>query len=330
MFVRGAAAVLILSSITTVEAETISATAKVDEGAKKVVVEIGGKRFTELVYGGRMKPVYFPIIGPGENVMVRQWPMLGAALGEEQDHPHHRGLWFAHGSVNGVDFWKETPDAGRIMLLGVPEILAGQGTVTVRTRESWRRPDGTEVMTSMTEVTCGADVAEQGVAAGKDGEADRFLDYVVTMTAGAGAVVFGDTKEGTMALRTSAVLNLKGPVAQGTAMTSEGKSGAAAWGSHARWVDYSAPMTGGVTGVACFDHPSNLRHPTTWHARDYGLLAANPFGLHDFQNQPAGAGDFVLKKGETLTLRYRWLFHRKATAEAGIEARWQRWAAGKP
>ena len=298
-------------------AESPVAAAKHDEAGRKITVELGGSLFPELVYGGHMKPVLFPIIGPGENVMVRQWPMKDAAPGEEKDHPHHRGLWFSHGSVNATDFWMETPKAGQIIIQGVPEITSGPGTVTLKTKESWQKPGGGEVMTSATMITCGTDGS------------DRYIDYTVTMSAGAEDVVFGDTKEGTMAIRVNPQLNFKGAVAKGTATTSEGKTGAAAWGTHAKWVDYTAPMNGGVTGVACFDHPSNLRHPTTWHARDYGLIAANPFGLHDFEKKPKGTGDHTVKKGESLTLRYRWLFHTGDTATAKIEDRWQVWAGAK-
>jgi hypothetical protein len=75
-----------------------------------------------------------------------------------------------------------------------------------------------------------------------------------------------------------------------------------------------------------FDHPANLRHPTPWHARDYGLFAANPFGLHDFTDAPPGAGDFVIPAGESLTLRYLIVFHRGDAKAADIEGRWRRWA----
>jgi hypothetical protein len=59
------------------------------------------------------------------------------------------------------------------------------------------------------------------------------------------------------------------------------------------------------------------------------LVAANPFGLHDFQKQPKGAGDYTLKKDAALTLRYRWLFHLGTTTGANIAGRWQAWAAAK-
>ena len=319
-----AAETVVSTTTTSTPAATASATAggqtvtaKLDETSKAVRVEIGGNLFTELVYAGQPKPVLFPIHGPGGVMMVRQWPMREAAPGEEKDHPHHKGLWFTHGSVNGIDFWKEGADAGRIVVQGVPQLSARDGAVVLQTKESWQKPGGGEVMTSSTTITCGA-----------DGE-DRFIDYTITLSAGESEVVFGDTKEGTMGIRLNPVLNFKGAVAKGSATTSEGETGAAAWGTNAKWVDYTAPFEGGVLGVACFDHPSNLRHPTTWHARDYGLVAANPFGLHDFLKLPKGAGDYTLKKDAPLTLRYRWLFHRGETTAAKIAGRWQAWAEAK-
>ncbi len=294
-----------------------SLTAKLVPASRTVRVEIGGELFTELIYGGQPKPVLFPIHGPGGVMMVRQWPLRPAAPGEETDHPHQKGLWFTHGDVNGLDFWKEGADAGKIIVSGVPQLSAVDGTVVMQTRESWQKPDASEVLQSETRIACGL-----------EGE-DRFIDYTITLSATGSEVRFGDTKEGTMGIRFNPLLNLKGAVAKGAALTSEGKTGTAAWGTHAKWVDYTAPMEGGVLGVACFDHPANLRHPTTWHARDYGLVAANPFGLHDFQKKPKGTGDYLLKPGEPLTFRYRWLFHKGDTATARIEERWQAWAAPK-
>lgn len=79
-----------------------------------------------------------------------------------------------------------------------------------------------------------------------------------------------------------------------------------------------------MVGIAIFDHPDNLRHPTYWHVRDYGLFAANPFGIHDFvPGTPKGTGDYLLKRGESLTLRYRLCLHRGRTEEANIAQHYQ-------
>lgn len=72
-------------------------------------------------------------------------------------------------------------------------------------------------------------------------------------------------------------------------------------------------------GVAIFNHPSSFRFPTYWHVRDYGLFAANPFGVHDFRNtKNRQEGEFTLPAGESITLRYRFLFHTGDERQAGV------------
>ncbi len=289
----------------------------VDDADKGVVtVFLDGEQFTALHYRNFAKPVLSPIYGPTGMNFVRQWPMAEkAGPGEEMDHPHHKGLWFTHGAVNGVDFWAEGEKMGKIIVQGRPTVGKPGNVLTIDTIESWQAPDGKAVCNSATTISCGGDAG------------DRYIDYTITIKASEGDVTFGDTKEGTMGIRSHPALNLKGKVAAGHALNSEGQKDAGIWGKPARWVDYSGPIDGKVTGIACFDHPSNLRHPTTWHARDYGLIAANPFGLHDFDKKNAkGAGDHTIKKGGTLTFKYRWLFHSGDTAAAKIEDRWKVWA----
>jgi hypothetical protein len=287
----------------------------VTRGDGTVTVKFGDSEFTTLHYKGFAKPVLHPIMGPTGINLVREWPVKETAgPGEEKDHPHHKGLWFTHGAVNGVDFWAENDKAGKIIVTAEPKVTQTGSTATIATEESWKAPGDRVVCTSATTITCGLDGS------------DRFLDYAITIKAGETDVTFGDTKEGTMGIRSHPALNLKGKVATGHAVNSEGAKDASIWGKSARWVDYSGTVDGKAVGIACLDHPSNLRHPTTWHARDYGLIAANPFGLHDFGKKPAGAGDYTIKKGDSLTLRYRWLFHTGDTATAKIEERWKKWA----
>ena len=290
-------------------------TAAVDAEAGVVRVKAGSAVFTELRYKGGAKPVLFPLNGPGGVSMVRQWPLAEAAPGEAKDHPHHQSLWLTHGLVNGVDFWAEKPGTtGKVVVQSEPEVTVTDNTAVIKTKESWQKPDGSPVCSSVTVIRCGLDGA------------DRFIDYSLTWRADAGKLTLGDTKEGTMAIRTRPELNLKGEGAKGSAVNSEGVKDTDIWAKKAKWVDYWAPVDGKVLGVACFDHPSNLRHPTTWHARDYGLIAANPFGIHDFTKAPKGAGDVVIEEGKSLTLRYRWLFHTGDAANAKIAERWAAWA----
>ena len=90
-------------------AQTVTLTAG-DNGLK---VDIDGKPFTEYVTRDVPRPFFYPLIGAsGENV-VRNFPMSADFADEPKDHKHHRGLWFAHGSVNGTDFWSEEKDFGK-------------------------------------------------------------------------------------------------------------------------------------------------------------------------------------------------------------------------
>jgi hypothetical protein len=105
----------------------------------------------------------------------------------------------------------------------------------------------------------------------------------------------------------------------GHAVNSEGHRDGDLWGKRAKWVDYWGDVEGKTVGIAIFDHPSNPRHPTWWHARSYGLVTANPFGIHDFEDKPAGTGDMVIKQGESVTFRHRFLFHEGDAESAEIE-----------
>ncbi|HEX7010788.1 MAG TPA: DUF6807 family protein, partial [Phycisphaeraceae bacterium] len=144
-------------------------------------------------------------------------------------------------------------------------------------------------------------------------------------------VTFGETKEGTMGIRTHPSLRLKGDekkgiVANGKAVNSEGVEGKDVWGKQAKWVDYWGEIDGKKIGIAIFDHPANPRHPTHWHARDYGLVAANPFGGHDFDKAaPEGSGDMTLKNGDSVTFKYRFYFHEGDHAAANIPQAYQQW-----
>ena len=134
-----------------------------------------------------------------------------------------------------------------------------------------------------------------------------------------------------MAIRLAPTLRVKGPVARGKAVNSSGVRGKGVWGKRASWVDYSGPVGEAVVGVAIFDHPKNHAHPTWWHARDYGLFAANPFGVHDFERKPRGTGDLLLPKGGSLRLRYRFVIHPGDAATAEVARLWgeYRRASGK-
>ena len=90
---------------------------------------------------------------------------------------------------------------------------------------------------------------------------------------------------------------------------------------------YGWPVDGKVVGIAIFDSPKNPRHPTRWHARDYGLFAANPFCEREMdKTQPEGAGDFKLEAGKSVTFNYRIILHEGDAAQAKIAERFAEYA----
>ena len=286
----------------------------------KIEVTIGGEKFTEYIYEGRAKPILYPIIGPGGVAMTRNYPMKKGVKGEASDHPHHASLWYTHGSVNGHDFWAVGKGKGKTVQVGDAKVVPGKTLGVITTQNKWVAANG--------KVQC-TDERTIAFSAVKGG---RAIDYQITIKASNGDVTFGDTKEGTMGIRTNPVLRVdrkKGSVAKGQCVNSEGVKDGKIWGKRAKWVDYWAPFDGKTVGVAIFDHPSNPRHPTWWHARTYGLITANPFGVHNFERKPAGTGNLKIAAGESVTFRYRFLFHEGDVKEAKIAERYKAFAASK-
>lgn len=278
-----------------------------------VRISEAGEVFATVHASAEPRPYVWPVVAPGGVAVTRNHPM-GTRSGEQHDHPHHQSLWFAHGNVNGFDFWHGKRHRERMVHEGMDIRYPRADVVEVDSRYSWQVDDGEVVL------------RERRLLRFADHGDHRTIDAAVTLRATEGEVTFGDTKEGSFALRLHPALRVDGKVAAGELTNSEGDAGKAAWGKRARWLHDQGPVDGEPVGVAIFDHPDNLRHPTWWHARTYGLVAANPFGVHDFERKPKGAGDYVLKAGEELTLRYRVVVHRGEWAPGRVDDAWQRWA----
>ncbi|MGB6045261.1 MAG: PmoA family protein, partial [Pirellulales bacterium] len=160
-----------------------------------------------------------------------------------------------------------------------------------------------------------------------DGDS-RWIDFDVTMTANDKPVRFGDTKEGSLGIRVAGTMKVEAQPG-GQIVNSEGHKDEQAWGKAAAWVDYHGPVDGKTVGIAILNHPNSFRHPTYWHVRTYGLLAANPFGLNDFTSG-AKQGSYTLPAGESITLRYRILLHQGDQVEGKVAEAYAAYAATKP
>ena len=297
----------------------------VQHGIETISVEIKGRPFTTFYIGPETnKPYLHPLRSASGTIVTRGYPMEDIP-GESHDHPHHRGLWFSHGDVNGFDFWaneRRGGKFGRIELVKVDQVTGGKQSGTIAANFDWRDPSGNTLLTEARHMLFYSQPK------------DRTIDFDITLTARQ-KVTFGDTKEGTFALRVASGLESPWPGAPaepprtGHMVDSEGRVGEAQiWGKRANWVDYYGVVDGERLGIAIFDHPENPRHPTWWHARGYGLFAANIFGLHDFEHDKTKNGSLTLQPGETLRFRYRVLIHPGDVHSARIARLYADYAAG--
>jgi len=258
----------------------------------------GGREITRYCFGPQFakfkKPFFYPINVQGVSI-TRAWPMENKE-GEDKDHPHHTGVWFTHGEVNGKDYWAKLP----IAHTRVREKVSGPVLTGFVVENAWG-DDLTEVQ----------DIGIYDVGQGV------LMEFGVTLKAEKGPVVLGKTKEGGMAVRVATELTAPEPGrtaqtgrGQGQMMDALGNKGEAAIrAAAAPWADCWGKVDGKTVGVAIMNNPTSWRYPTNWHVRNYGLFAANAFFVQ---------GEHTMKKGESITLKYRLYFHGGDPIEAKV------------
>jgi hypothetical protein len=303
-----------------------------DEGARRVDVTIGGRPFTSYIWPERVKkPVLDPIRSANGTPVTRGWP-LNPRPGERVDHPHHVGLWFTYESVNGVDFWNNsdalTPDdaakMGTILHRRIVSAKSGRDRGELVTESDWVLPGGKTLLRERTQFFFSG------------GAGLRTIERIATLTALDTRVVFADAKDGMLGMRVArqleqpsneplAFTDIAGRVTNVPAMdntgitgeylSSEGRKGDAVWSTRGRWTMLTGVIGAEAVSVAMIDHPKNPGFPTYWHARGYGLFAANPLGQNVFDDKRE-AMNFTLEPRTSATFRYRVVvIEGKATAD---------------
>ena len=273
-------------------------------------VEIGGKPFTTYRFGTDerppfVRPFFYPVLAAdGTEVTVDRVRSGG-------DHPHHRSFWVGHGDVNGIDHWsfQQKPAPPRQQHIKF-EKLEADGFVE---QLIWEDMQGQPLLNEVRTVR---------FIPYADGA--RAVDLTVKLSAARDDVTLGDTKEaGLAAVRVSSQISAK-PVL----LNSNGAEGEKqVWGKPADWCDESGNIDGKPYGIAIFDHPGNPRHPTLWHSREYGLVAPNAFGLHEFDKKlPKGTGNLKIRQGESVTFRYRVIIHEGDAPSAKLADKYKEFA----
>ncbi len=259
---------------------------------------VTGRPFVTYHFGRQWaRPFFHPVLGPDQVAMTRSYPVEKGVVGETTDHPHHKSLWVAHGDVSGVDNWSEGRGHGRIAHKRIKELEDGPAVAILRQDLDWVSARGRKV--------CGE---EREIRVYRTPPDQRVMDLAVTFKATGGKVTFGDTKEGGIC-SVRVATSMDGSRGGRIENSYGGLGEAETWGRRAVWCDYSGVVGGKLLGIAVFDTPGNLRHPTYWHVRDYGLLTANPFGVSHFAPDGGECGDYELLKGQTLRFAYRIFMH---------------------
>ncbi len=308
---------------------------------QRVDVLVDGDPFTSYLYSDTLavlkKPVLFPVYTAAGTPVTRGYP-LEPIPGERVDHPHQIGLWFNYGDVNGFDFWNNSDaipperagEMGTVVHRGIDDTQSGEGRGELAVTTEWQTGDGDVILKETTRFIFHA------------GPQLRIIDRITTLTAEDGPVSFEDNKEGLLGMRVTRSLEMPvtnpvdviGPdeaVVESSAdddvtggyVNSEGlNSYPAVWGKRARWMTLAGIIDGDSVTVAMLDHPQNVGYPTHWHARDYGLFAANPLGRSAFTDGTERLG-FSLEAGESTTFRYRVLIFNGDVPPEEAE-RWHR------
>jgi hypothetical protein len=237
------------------------------------------------------------------------------------DHPHHRSFYVAHGDVNGADHWSLMLGAKQPRQRHVKFDKVDGDTIVERLE--WESADRASVLLNETR-TLRFFTFNDHAAGGSRG-----VDLTIALTpASETPVTLGDTKEaGLCSVRVVPSISDDATLINSAGQGGKGKKGEeATWGKAAAWCDISGTIDGKAYGIAMLDHPTNPRHPTRWHVRQYGLLSANMWGLSAFDKAAPGTGAMTLKPGTTTTFRYRVVFHPGDAKSADLPEKFEAFA----
>lgn len=291
----------------------------------RVDIFVQGRPFTTYFFSADVaKPYFQPLRTAQGTVVTRAFPIGNTVppedLKDENVEPHQRPMFFGHGNIDGIDFWGEavfprySDDVvfGRTIFRKLEESQNGDPG-TLRADFELAGPKGRVIADEIQSFLFGGD------------QKTRWIDCEITLVANHGSdLTLGDSKEGTFGIRLARELN--SPPAH-MVNSSGGEGEKAIWGKRADWVDYDGTVAGEALGVAVFDSPKSFRHPTWWHARGYGLLAANPFGWREFYNDPEKDGSWTVPQGKELKFRYRVFIHHGDYRQARVAEAYQEYAA---
>ncbi len=286
----------------------------------KIDVLINGNLFTSYQYPANIeKPFLFPVYSPDGSTITRGYP-VEPRKNERIDHPHHIGIWFNYGNINGLDFWNNSSaipaskkdSYGHIVHQKIIKAISGKkGELEVTM--IWEDNNGKAILNENTRYIFSGD------------KNTRTIDHISTLTAADGQVIIGDSKEGMFAIRVDRAFEMpsnesliftddKGNPTTveavdntgvtGMYISSNGLKGDSVWGTRNEWVILSGVKNNTKISMAIFDNPKNPGFPAYAHARGYGLFSLNNFGQNSYDPK-LEKRSYKLEKGQSVTLYHR-------------------------
>ena len=267
----------------------------------------GGKLITSYWFKSGTKPILWPLIGPDDMRMSREYPMVPDSQNEKHDHIHHRSLWMTFGEVNDVDFWAEGKNHGEVVHSEMVAVNSSATSASVQARHLWKTLEGKSFLQELCRYTVSGSPDERII------DCEYVLKHADSVAKE--PIHFGDTKEGMFAIRVPESMKVDG--ASGHILNSNGLTDAKTWGKSAEWVDYAGkatPQANREHGIAILIHPKSFGSTGYWHVRTYGLFAHNPIGVKHFlevnPDTTKKVGGYSLEPGQSMHMLYRVVLHR--------------------
>lgn len=284
----------------------VGAAARADEAPKvefreepgKLVITTGGQPVATYVYrdASITRPYFAHVCAPGGVQVTRNHPPVEGK--DPTDHAtFHPGLWLAFGDLSGADDWRNKARVEHDRFVARPVGEAGQGGFSVKNR----------YLSAAGDATVCEEVCRYGILVRPSG---YLLTAESEFRSEAGAFTFGDQEEMGFGVRVATQLSVK---QGGRMVNSDGaRNEREVKGRPADWCDYAGTVEGRAAGVTLMASPRNFRK-SWFHARDYGLLVANPFGRKALAN--GAESRLTIARGEPFRLAFGAFLHASATPE---------------
>jgi len=234
------------------------------------------------------------------------------------DHPWHYGLWFSWKFINGLNYWEEDPKTGlsqgRTEIESVKTEPHDDYSADIVMRLGYHPPAQPTVVTER----CRLHVSRP------DENGWYRIDWSSEFSAGGKDVLFDRTpisgeKDGkSWGGYAGLSVRLAKDISGWQVIDSESRKDLNIHGQKARWLNFSGTAANKTAGIAIFDHPGNLRHPSPCFVI---MDPKMPFGYFSpalLFNEP-----YTLPAGKSLTLRYRVLIHPGRISKELLEREWK-------